>query len=124
MHLYLVRHGTSQQQRLMRGRMPGIHLTAKGRQEAENVARFLQNKKIDFVYASPLERTQETAEIIARKVHVKIITAPELNEWNLSCIQGITTAQIRKLPIWNNYWHHPTQLKNCETLISVAQRMT
>ncbi len=121
--LYIVRHGTSQQQRLMRSRMSGIHLTAKGKKESIQAARFLKHKKIDLIYASPLERTQETANIIARAVHAKVITALELNEWNLSCIQGLTMAQIRKMPIWNNYWHHPTRLKDCESLHTVAQRM-
>ncbi|KKS05011.1 MAG: Isoleucine-tRNA ligase [Candidatus Nomurabacteria bacterium GW2011_GWA2_41_25] len=42
------------------------HLTEKGRKEVLASAQALKDKKIDIVFASPLIRTKETAEIVAK----------------------------------------------------------
>jgi len=44
------------------------HLTEKGKEEAKEAAAQLKDKKIDVVIASPLFRTQETAEIITEEL--------------------------------------------------------
>ncbi|MFZ9232052.1 MAG: histidine phosphatase family protein, partial [Ilumatobacteraceae bacterium] len=64
----LVRHGqTPTTGKLLPGRAPGLHLADTGRQQADAVAeRIAALKKIDAVYASPLERARETAAPIAR----------------------------------------------------------
>ncbi|MEN9921207.1 MAG: hypothetical protein RLZZ517_185 [Candidatus Parcubacteria bacterium] len=40
------------------------HLTQKGKEHISQVAQTLKNKKIDFIFVSPLMRAQETAEIV------------------------------------------------------------
>ncbi len=125
MKLYLVRHGTSQHQRMHRGRMPGIHLTSKGRREATKTAAFLRKKKITVIYTSPLERAQETAQIIAKSTKAKVIVAPELNEWNLMVFQGLLPADAkRKNPrAWKEFVSAPTKIHDNERITAVAARM-
>lgn len=44
------------------------HLTQKGKDNVEKVAESFVNQKFDLIYASPLFRTRETAEIVAEKL--------------------------------------------------------
>ena len=63
----LVRHGqTPTTGKQLPGRAPGLHLSEEGQRQAELAAkRIAELKKVDAVYASPLERAQETAAPIA-----------------------------------------------------------
>ena len=47
-----------------------VHLTENGKLNTEAAAEKLSDKKIDFIYASPLLRTKETAEIVAKKLGI------------------------------------------------------
>jgi len=66
MLIYLIRHGD----RLQEMGDPG--LTELGKQQANKVASYLNDKHIDIVYASPLLRTKQTAEIISRHIGVPL----------------------------------------------------
>ena len=59
----LVRHGqTPTTGKLLPGRAPGLHLADTGLEQARRAAERLGVlDRIDAVYASPLERTRETA---------------------------------------------------------------
>ncbi|MDO8516017.1 MAG: class I tRNA ligase family protein [bacterium] len=46
-------------------------LTAKGRADAEHIAKKLKKEKFDAIYCSPYRRTRETAEIVARVLDIK-----------------------------------------------------
>jgi broad specificity phosphatase PhoE len=62
----LVRHApTEETGKKLTGRLPGVSLGPKGRDAAEQTAAHLRELKIDAIYASPIERTWETAQIIA-----------------------------------------------------------
>jgi len=68
-----------------------MHLTLNGIKEVELQARKLkkQFKKIDFIFASDLTRTKETAEIISQEFGgVKIIFDKRLREVNFGVFQG------------------------------------
>src|SRR5919202_2035091 len=72
----LVRHGqTPTTGKLLPGRAPGLHLSETGQAQAEAVGRRLAGQpktKIAAVYASPLERTKETAGAIAGALGLKV----------------------------------------------------
>ena len=79
----LVRHGTTPTTgKMLPGRAGGLHLSEKGRAQAyaaaERIA--LLGKAPAAVYASPLERTRETAAPIARALGLRVRTAPGLVE--------------------------------------------
>lgn len=77
--IYMVRHGAYVRQgAVVPFRRPGVHLSPVGVQQSEKLARFFADKNIAAVYASPMERTQETAKIISGGRPV--ITDERLNE--------------------------------------------
>ena len=60
--LLLVRHAVTEQTGpILSGRTPGIDLSDKGREQAARVAQRLAVLPVDAVFASPIERTLETA---------------------------------------------------------------
>jgi broad specificity phosphatase PhoE len=63
--LHVIRHGEVDNPATLRyGRLPGYHLSTRGRQMVEAHVPFLTSRNIQHIYASPLERTQQTATII------------------------------------------------------------
>jgi broad specificity phosphatase PhoE len=108
--LYLVRHGNVHNPSgVFYGRMPGFPLSELGRREAHKLGKFLSAKKLSAIYASPLDRTRETAAIIA-SYHNKIpITHdPRLVEtW--STTQGKLISDLVKFDVWE--WYKPSILK-------------
>ena len=66
--LLLVRHGeTPTTGTVLPGRAPGLHLSDRGRAQAERVAERLAGLSVDALYSSPLERACETAEPTAAR---------------------------------------------------------
>jgi broad specificity phosphatase PhoE len=59
--LLLARHGEVEENyhRTFGGRID-MNLSARGHEQAKMLARFLQNKKVDAIYASPMKRVQQT----------------------------------------------------------------
>src|SRR3989338_7604758 len=74
---YLVRHGESENNVQDIGNsLPEevkYHLTEKGRRQVEEATALLAQKKADAIFASPLLRTRETAEIISLKIGLPVI---------------------------------------------------
>ena len=48
------------------------HLTEKGIEETKKATKELKNKKIDIIFASPLMRTTETAEIVSDELSINV----------------------------------------------------
>ena len=57
------------------------HLTEDGRKQVEKHAELIKNNhEIDLIFSSPFKRTVETAEIVAKTVHLKIHKDDRLRE--------------------------------------------
>jgi broad specificity phosphatase PhoE len=96
MLLFLVRHAEStwnQQKRIQGQKDPP--LSPYGRQEARRLARRFKRLKFAAVYASPLKRAHQTAEIIVGKRR-KIILDEGLKEIGLGAWEGKTVSQVKK----------------------------
>ena len=79
--VHVVRHGeVDNPTGVLYGRLPGYHLSDKGRAQAQAVADALAERDIVAVIASPLERAQETAGPIAAKHGLPVDTDPDLIE--------------------------------------------
>lgn len=81
--MLLVRHGqTPTTGKMLPGQAPGLHLSEKGLGQAQAAAERIAalTKAPAAVYASPLERTRETAAPIARALGLRVRTAPGLIE--------------------------------------------
>jgi len=87
------------------GRLPGVGLSARGRAEIAAVAERLTGEKIDAIYASPLQRTRETAEILADRLGLSVRYREDVIELDFGEWTGLTADQIRKddrWQIWSN----------------------
>ena len=64
--IHFIRHGEVENPHHLRyGRLPGFHLSAKGRHQIEQTAHHLARLSVKSIYTSPLERAQQTATILA-----------------------------------------------------------
>lgn len=63
-------------------------LTEKGVAKINKVVKELQNKKIDLIFASPLLRTKQTAEIVADKLNLKVKFDMRLREVGFGALNG------------------------------------
>lgn len=97
--IYLVRHGETDwnRQRRIQG-STDIPLNDTGRAQAEATGSLLARRRWDGVYASPLSRAFETAEIIARRLGVDSPgVVPEVAERNYGDAEGLTGVEIDAL---------------------------
>jgi broad specificity phosphatase PhoE len=79
--VHLVRHGQVENPKgVIYGRLPGFHLSDLGTQQAKAAADRLAQADIGVLWASPLERAQETAQAIAALHPVDIVTDERLTE--------------------------------------------
>jgi broad specificity phosphatase PhoE len=104
---YLIRHGDHDWlKKGIAGRTPGIHLNAPGQQQAQDIATRFAPVNFDVIFSSPLERTMETAEPLARAKGMKIIVAPEVLELDFGAWNGATFDQLRADPRWAAWNQH------------------
>jgi len=113
--ILLVRHGTTPTTgKVLPGRARGLHLADGGRSQAEAVAvRIAQwatppGLKIAAVYASPLERTRETAAPIAAALGVKVTPERGLLECDFGEWTGRELKELSKLPEWTTVQRFPS----------------
>ncbi|MXP20069.1 histidine phosphatase family protein [Gordonia sp. HNM0687] len=79
--VHMMRHGeVHNPEGILYGRLPGFRLSDTGRAQANKVAATLADHDVTAVFASPLQRAQETATPIAGAHGLEIITNDELIE--------------------------------------------
>ena len=79
--LYLVRHGESEGNNQNVYQSEVSLLSQKGKEQARILQKRFKNIQIDALYASPLKRAQETAEIINEILNLPIQTTDLVREW-------------------------------------------
>lgn len=114
----LVRHGTTPTTgQVLPGRAPGLHLAERGREQAAQVAERLvgwsnrpgrKGPAISAVYASPLERTRETAAPIAAGLGLKVTVERGLIECDFGDWTGAELKKLMKLPEWTTVQRYPS----------------
>jgi len=125
--LLLVRHGHNEYLDTGRlaGRTPGVHLTEKGRQQAQALAARLAGAQIAAVYSSPLERAQETAEPVATSHGLTIQILEDLIETDCGAWTGQALAELAKTEIWPKMLSYPSGVAHPggEGITAVQARM-
>jgi broad specificity phosphatase PhoE len=122
--LYLVRHGSSIEQSMIRGRLPGYPLSEKGKREARIAADWLADRDVKAVFSSPLQRAFQTAEMIAGEKVIPVKLSEQLSEWYAPLWQGKRWNEINKLQLLH-YAFRPTTINlNGESLGEVAKRVS
>jgi probable phosphomutase (TIGR03848 family) len=109
--LLLVRHGqTPTTGAVLPGRARGLHLSDAGREQAAAVADRIApfGDRVAAVYASPLERTKETAAPIAAALGLKVQTERGLLEADFGEWTGSELKKLMKLPEWRAVQHRPS----------------
>lgn len=125
----LVRHGTTPTTgAVLPGRAPGLHLADAGKAQAESVAQRLSSWSrhdgehhptagprreragggFAAVYASPLERTRETAAAIASALGLRVRTERGLLECDFGQWTGAELKKLSKLPEWTTVQRYPS----------------
>lgn len=125
--VHLVRHGEVENpDRLLYGRLPEYHLSARGQRMAERLGEYFAGNDLAAVTASPLERAQETAAPIARAHDMQVRSDERLIEAG-NHFQG-TPIGSRPAQLLNpRYWHllvDPLRPSWGESYDSIAQRMS
>lgn len=123
----LVRHGqTPTTGSVLPGRTPGLHLADSGIAQAERAAaRISSIADVTAVYASPLERTRETAAPIAKATSNRVRRSRGLIECEFGDWTGRKLSQLRKLPEWNAVQNAPSTFRfpNGESFVEMQTRI-
>ena len=109
--LLLVRHGqTPTTGAVLPGRASGLHLADEGRRQAEAAAERIApfGDRVAAVYASPLERTKETAAPIAAALGQRVRVERGLLEADFGEWTGAELKSLAKLPVWRTVQHRPS----------------
>lgn len=90
MQFIFTRHGESDAniQRIISNRDLPHALTEKGRLQAQRLADQLAQLPILAIYASPILRAQQTAEIVAGKLGLSFTTSDALREFDCGIMEG------------------------------------
>jgi broad specificity phosphatase PhoE len=123
--VHLLRHGeVHNPDGLLYGRLPGYHLSGNGRLMAAAAADFFAERPVVAVFASPLERAQETAQPVAERLGLEIVTDKRLIE-SANVLEGksVSLAYLALNPVnWRHLWN-PFQPSWGEPYKDVAARM-
>ncbi|MCB5282787.1 MULTISPECIES: histidine phosphatase family protein [Micrococcaceae] len=110
--LLLVRHGeTPTTGTVLPGRAPGLHLSDRGRAQAERVAERLTGLSVSALYSSPLERARETAEPTAARTGLEVQHEPGLLECDFGDWTGAAIADLAVLPEWRTVQNNPSTFR-------------
>jgi len=124
--LLLIRHGANDAHKegILTGWTPGVHLNQEGRAQAEALAQRLASTEIEAVYSSPLERTLETAEIVAAPHNLPVVVREGLGEVRLGRWTGQSLEKLRKRRLWRKVQFVPSMMRfpGGESFLEVQSR--
>lgn len=119
----LVRHGeVHNPEGILYGRIPGYHLSELGRKMADVAAQSLAGHPITALYASPLQRTQESAQPWSERFALPIITEDRIIE-PANWFEGkIMRRAVRQPSSWSQF-RNPFKPSWGEPFAAVEARM-
>lgn len=141
----LVRHGrTPTTGKVLPGRAPGLHLGEQGLAQAESAAGRIaalsfgrsgsksgeksaeKNGRVTAVYASPMERTRETAAPIAKALGLRVRADKGLLEADFGSWTGRKLADLNKKKEWAQVQTYPSGFRfpDGESFSEMQQRIT
>ncbi len=130
----LVRHGrTPTTGKVLPGRAPGLHLGDEGLVQAQTAASRIsalseadKNGRVTAVYASPMERTRETAAPIAKALGLRVRTDKGLLEADFGAWTGKKLSDLNKKKEWAQVQRYPSGFRfpDGESFSEMQQRIT
>ncbi|MBO59771.1 MAG: phosphoglycerate mutase [Acidimicrobiaceae bacterium] len=131
--ILFVRHGkTPTTGSKLPGRAPNLYLSEEGLLQAQIVAKEIEEssssfigKKVSAVYASPMERTQQTAKPIAKSLNLRVRTLQGLNECDFGKWTGRNLRDLSKLKSWSTVQKQPSKFRfpDGESFSEMQERM-
>ncbi len=124
--LVLVRHAvTAQTGPLLSGRAPGIDLSDRGVEQARNVGERLAVLPVQAVYASPIERTWQTAQHVAGHHGLEVRELPGVIEADYGEWTGGKIADLAKTDLWRTVQVVPSRARfpGGESISEMQSRM-
>lgn len=120
----LVRHGrsTANADKILAGRLPGIALDERGRQQAEAVRDRLGDLPLAQVVSSPMLRCQQTAQ--ALRPDARVETEERLTECDYGSWSGRKLADLAAEDLWRTVQSQPSQARfpEGESLREMSER--
>jgi probable phosphomutase (TIGR03848 family) len=110
---------------LIAGRTPGVRLSPLGREQARRMAERVARLPVSAIYASPADRTRETAELLAQALNLPVQVRESLNELDFGDWTGRSVAELRSLEgfaRWNGF-RSGTRMPGGETMLEIQARM-
>lgn len=122
--VYLVRHAEVENPNdIEYMRLPGFGLSNYGLKQAQRLAEIFREKNIDSIYASPLKRTRETAQIIAGEGK-RVNYRDNLLEVDYKKWQGVKRSERKKEEL-EGYQKNPVKYSAIlgESLLDIQHRV-
>ncbi len=127
--LIFLRHGQAQNnvERRLVGRLPNVPLTAEGKAQAAYAAACVADMQVSRIYSSPIQRTMETAQIVAKHNSLEVIPDDRLTEIDMGGLTGKTYDDLmeRYGNIFLHFYQGSDDFTNMgvETFASVRNRI-
>ncbi|HUF75932.1 MAG TPA: histidine phosphatase family protein [Longimicrobiales bacterium] len=101
--IYFVRHGQSEWNAIQRFQGQwNSDLSELGRRQAEQTGRLLADLGIQALFASPLDRARQTAEIVNRHLRLPVAFDDRIKEWDCGDWSGHLREDV--LSRWPQEW--------------------
>lgn len=108
----LIRHAVNEWVKTgkLAGWTPGVHLNEEGQLQAQALGERLAAAPLKAIYASPLARTQETAEAIAaHQPDLAVMPLDGVGEVGFGRWQGMKIAKLARRKMWHMIQYVPTR---------------
>ena len=122
---YLVRHAvTDHTGHKLTGWLPDVHLTAEGRAQAQATADALSSIDFSAVFSSPIDRTIETARIVAGPHKIKVAVRKNLGEVAYGKWTNRSLRSLMRTRLWGTVqaWPSGARFPDGESLREVQVR--
>jgi probable phosphomutase (TIGR03848 family) len=124
--VFLIRHGlTEHTGTRLYGRTPGLHLSERGREQAERLAERFAGVRLAAIYSSPLERCRETAAPLAAASGLRVALRDDLLEMDTGSWTNRTLAAVSRTKLWQRIQQTPSHaaFPDGESFASANARM-
>ena len=125
--IILVRHGETEWnvKEVFRGRTD-VKLDEAGIKQAESLAQYLSDSRIEAIYSSPLWRALKTAKIIAHHHRLEVTVAPGLTDFDYGEWQGLYQYEVKDkyMRLYTEWLNNPHRVRmpGGESLNEVRKR--
>jgi probable phosphomutase (TIGR03848 family) len=122
----LIRHATTDAVgKRLTGRKAGVHLSAAGQEQAQQLVERLANAPVSAIYSSPLERALETAAPLADRLHLETIICEDFLEIDFGDWTDRTFDELRNDPQFGlfNSFRSSTRIPGGELMLEAQVRV-